>query len=120
MDPAAAAYIQAIAPQHRALFDRVHRLILHRYPEVTVGLSYAMPTYRVDDRSLIIGVWKHGLSWYAMEVAEVADIIDRHGLHTSKGTIHLGSDHADAMTDDEIGALVQVALGAPPGPGQPA
>ena len=39
MDPAAAQYIQAIDPRHRPLFDRLHHLILARYPGVTVWVG---------------------------------------------------------------------------------
>ena len=46
MDPAIAEYVNAIPPEHRPLFDRIHRLILDTCPDATVVLSYKMPTYR--------------------------------------------------------------------------
>ncbi len=113
MDAAAARYVDAIDPQHRPLFDRLHGLILRRHPGVAVGLSYGMPTYRVDGRSLVVGVWKHGLFLYGMEVVAAAEVIQRHGLRTSKGTIQIRAGDAASMSDDEIAALVHVALGGP-------
>lgn len=45
-------YIDGIAPEFRPLFDRVDRLTRALHPEATVGISYAMPTYRVGKRRL--------------------------------------------------------------------
>ena len=58
MDDAVRAYIEAIAPEHRPLFDRLHRLILDAHPEAAVVLSYQMPTYKVGRRRLFLAAWK--------------------------------------------------------------
>ncbi|MER6976802.1 hypothetical protein [Streptomyces carpinensis] len=50
-------YIDAIAPGHRSLFDRVSGLIPDEFPQASVALSYGMPTYRVGKRRLHIGVF---------------------------------------------------------------
>jgi hypothetical protein len=57
-------YIDAIAPEHRPLFDRLHRLVLEEHPDAAVVLSYKIPTYKVGHRRLFLGVWKHGVSIY--------------------------------------------------------
>jgi hypothetical protein len=44
IDPAAQEYIDAIAAEHRPLFDRVHGIIVAEHPEAEVGMSYGMPT----------------------------------------------------------------------------
>ena len=67
MNAEAQTYIDGIAPEHRPLFDRVHRLILEAYPEADVVLAYGMPTYRVGDRRLHVGVWRHGISVYGWD-----------------------------------------------------
>ena len=64
MDDAVRAYIDAIDPRHRPLFDRVHGLIMAAHPEGNVVISYKMPTYRVGARRLYAGAWKHGVSLY--------------------------------------------------------
>ncbi|MEA2590759.1 MAG: hypothetical protein QOD62_590, partial [Actinomycetota bacterium] len=48
-------YIDAIAPEHRPLFDRLHRLVLAVYPDAAVVLSYQIPTYKVGRRRLFVG-----------------------------------------------------------------
>jgi hypothetical protein len=62
MDDAVRDYIDAIVPQHRPLFDRLHRLILEAHPDAAVVLSYQLPTYKAGRRRLFVGVWKHGVS----------------------------------------------------------
>jgi hypothetical protein len=62
MDDAVRDYIDAMAPEHRPLFDRLHRLVLEAHPDAAVVLSYQIPTYKVGRRRLFVGVWKHGVS----------------------------------------------------------
>ena len=61
MDDAVGAYIDAIPPEHRPLFDRIHQLVLAAHPDAKVVFSYQMPTYKVGRRRLFVGVWKHGV-----------------------------------------------------------
>jgi uncharacterized protein YdhG (YjbR/CyaY superfamily) len=106
------SYIDGIAPEHRALFDRVHRLILRAYPEADVVLSYGMPTYRVGDRRLHVGVWRHGVSVYGWDKDAGAALLSRHpGLLGGKGTLRLRSQEADDVTNEELSALVRASLG---------
>jgi uncharacterized protein YdhG (YjbR/CyaY superfamily) len=111
MDEAVRAYIDGIAPAHRPLFDRVHRLILAAHPDAAVVLSYQMPTYKVGRRRLCVGAWQHGISIYGWQQDRDAGFTDRHPeLRTSKGTIRLRPQDAAGITDDELGGLVGGAL----------
>jgi uncharacterized protein YdhG (YjbR/CyaY superfamily) len=113
MDEAVRAYIDGIAPAHRPLFDRVHRLILAAHPDAAVVLSYQMPTYKVGRRRLCVGAWQHGISIYGWQQDRDAGFTDRHPeLRTSKGTIRLRPQDAAGITDDELGGLVGGALDA--------
>ena len=101
-------YVEAIPPEHRALFDRVHRLILEARPEAEVVLSYGMPTFRVGPRRLHVGVWKHGVSLYGWRDE---GFLARHPhLRAAKGTIRLRPEDADEVTDDELRALARTSL----------
>ena len=107
------AYIDGIAPAHRPLFDRVHRLILAAHPDAAVVLSYQMPTYKVGRRRLCVGAWQHGISIYGWQQDRDAGFTDRHPeLRTSKGTIRLRPQDAAGITDDDLGGLVSAALDA--------
>ena len=67
MDEAVRSYIGGVDPEHRPLFDRIHRLILAAHPEAAVVLSYRIPTYKVGRRRLYVGAWKHGISIYGWQ-----------------------------------------------------
>jgi uncharacterized protein YdhG (YjbR/CyaY superfamily) len=113
MDRAVKAYVDAIAPEHRPLFDRIERLVLEVHPEAEVVLSYKIPTYVVGRRRLFVGVWKHGLSVYGWDQGCDAGFIARHPeLKTSKGTIQLRPKDAAGITDEELRDLVHAALDA--------
>ena len=115
MDDAVRRYIDAIAPEHRPLFDRLHGLILEVHPDVTVVLSYQMPTYKVGRNRLFLGVWKHGVSVSGWRQGQDAGFTDRHpGLRSSKGTIKLRPEDATAIPDDELRALFRSALDPDP------
>src|SRR5665213_2317820 len=113
LDEAVQNYIDAIPPEHRPLFDRLHQLILGLYPETTVVLSYRMPTYKVGKGQLHIASWKHGISIYGWKQGVADDFITRHpDLKTSTGTIQLRPEDAVEIPDAELGELVHSALGA--------
>jgi uncharacterized protein YdhG (YjbR/CyaY superfamily) len=113
MDQAVADYINAIPAEHRALFDRVHRLILDACPDAAVVLSYKMPTYRLGIRRLHVGVWKHGVSLYGWKAHGDGGFTDRHPeSQTSTGTIRVRTDAAASIPDDDFRALARTALAA--------
>jgi len=113
MDQAVQTYIDGIDPANRPLFDRLDGLIRTAYPDVTVVLSYGMPTYRVGGHRLHLGAWKHGVSLYGWQQGRETDFTARHPeLKTSKGTIQLRPRDADGVTDDELLGLVRAALDA--------
>ncbi|MCX5054127.1 MULTISPECIES: DUF1801 domain-containing protein [unclassified Streptomyces] len=112
MDAEAKNYIDGIAPEHRALFDRVHRLILEAYPEANVVLAYGLPTYRVGNRKLHVGVWQHGVSVYGWDKGAGAGLTSRRPyLVSGKGTIRLRSQDAEGVTDGELSDLIRASLG---------
>ena len=104
-------YMESIAPEHRPLFDRIHRLVLEAHPEASVGISYQIPTYRVGQRRLFVGAWRHGVSIYGWGQGGDAGFTDRHPeLRTGRGTIRLRPEDAAGIGDDELRDLVRAAL----------
>ncbi len=113
IDPAVHDYIDKISPEYRPLFDRVHGLIIDSHPDVTVVISYQVPTYKVDDRRLYLGVWQHGISLYGWGKDRNDDFASRHpDLVTGKGTIQLRPDDAADIDDEELLGLIRGALSA--------
>jgi uncharacterized protein YdhG (YjbR/CyaY superfamily) len=112
MDSAVTTYIRAIPSEHRALFGRIHRLILEACPGATVVLSYNMPTYQLGTRRLHVGAWKHGVSLYGWKAHGDGGFTARHpDLQASTGTIRLRPD--TAIADNEVLDLARAALGSP-------
>jgi len=115
VDKAVRDYIDAIPSGHRALFNRLHRLILAAYPDAAVVLSYKMPTYKVGSSRLHVGAWKHGISIYGSQQGGGAGFTARHPeLKTSTGTIRLRPEDAAVIPDDELRDLVHSALSPRP------
>ena len=111
MDDAVRDYIDAIAPEHRPLFDRLHRLILEAQPDAAVVLSYQIPTYKVGRRRLFVGVWKHGVSIYGWGQDRDGGFTARHPeVKTNKGTIQLRPEDAAAIPDEEFRNLIHAVL----------
>ncbi len=111
MDDDVAAYIEAIDPDRRPLFDRVHRLVLEVEPDARVVLAYKMPTYVVGDRQLHVGVWKHGLSFYGWQAGRDGGLVARHPhLDNGRGTLKLPLAEAAEVSDDELRAFLAGAL----------
>jgi uncharacterized protein YdhG (YjbR/CyaY superfamily) len=111
MDDGVRKYVEAIAPEHRPLFDRLHHVVRRTHPEATLVLSYRIPTYKVGKRRLHVGVWNHGLSIYGWRQGREAPFTSRHPeTRTSKGTIQLRPEDAAVISDEELCVLVRAAL----------
>jgi uncharacterized protein YdhG (YjbR/CyaY superfamily) len=111
MDDAVAAYLDAITPEHRPLFDRVHALILDAQPDAAVSMSYGMPTYTVGKRRFHLGVWRHGLSVYGVGADRDAGFGARHQeMVGPRGTIKVRLADAAAIEDQEFRELASAAL----------
>jgi uncharacterized protein YdhG (YjbR/CyaY superfamily) len=111
MNDAVRAYIDGIASEHRALFDRLQRLVVEVHPEAEVVISYQIPTYKVGRRRLFVGVWKHGVSIYGWGQGHDAGFTARHPeLKTGRGTIQLRPEDAAGIPDEEFRDLVRAAL----------
>jgi len=111
MDGGVRAYIDAIGPEQRPLFDRLHGIVLAVHPDAEVVLSYGMPAFRVGARRLHIGVWKHGISVYGWRADRDDGFLERHPtLSSGKGTIRMRPTDAEGISDDELRAFLGGAL----------
>jgi hypothetical protein len=78
-----------------------------------MGISYNMPVYKVGDRRLYVGGWKHGLSLYGWKQGGDAGFTSRHPELTSgKGTIRLRPEDVSGIPDNELRDLARSALDA--------
>jgi Domain of unknown function (DU1801) len=111
VDPAVQSYIDGIGAGQRPLFERLHAIILATHPDAEVALSYGMPAYRVGERRLNLGAWKHGVSVYGWRRDNDGGFVARHpDLASGKGTIRIRPRQADAIADGELRGLLGGAL----------
>lgn len=111
MNADVAAYVDAIDPANRPLFDRVHRLIVEVCPDVELGFAYKMPTFTHGERGLHVAAWKHGLSLYGWSRDRDAGFAERHPeLAGPKGTLRLPPAAAEAIGDDELRDFLRATL----------
>jgi uncharacterized protein YdhG (YjbR/CyaY superfamily) len=111
MDDAVRSYVEAITPEHRPLFARLHDLIVRLHPDADLVLSYRMPTYKVGRHRLYVGTWKHGISIYGWQQGKEAAFAAKHPkAKTSKGTIRLRPEDFAVVSDEDLSVLVHAAL----------
>ena len=105
-------YVDAIEPEHRPLFDRLHGLVLQEHPDAQLLMLYKMPAYKVEGRRLFIGAWKHGISMYGWSNDRDAGFTARHPkLKRGAGTIQLRPEDAADIPDQEFRDLIRAVLG---------
>lgn len=109
--PDVRAYLEAVDPEHRPMWDRVEGLIRALHPEVELIITYDLPTFVVGEHRLPVGVWKHGLSLYGLHERNDAGFISRHPeLSSGRGTVKLPTKRAAEFTDEELRATLQAVL----------
>lgn len=104
------AYIAAIPPARRPLFDRLHALVLSVHPEAAVVTSYGMPTFKVGKRRLHLAAWSHGISIYGVQEDRDGGFTARHPELRIKGTLKFGEEAAALISDQEFTELFRAAL----------
>jgi hypothetical protein len=96
--------------EYRAVFDRLHRLMVATCPDAELVLSYGMPTFRIGRRRLNIGAWQHGLSLYVSPNRDGGFSARHPTLAAGKGTLKLRSADAADIPDAEFQDLIRAAL----------
>lgn len=110
--PDVQSYIDGIAPEHRAMWDRIEGLVRELHPDVELRITYDMPTFIVGQRRLPVGVWKHGLSLYGLSESNDAGFIARHPeLSSGRGTVKLPTTRAGDFSGEELTATLAAVLG---------
>jgi uncharacterized protein YdhG (YjbR/CyaY superfamily) len=98
------AYFNALPADRKPLAEQLHGIILALFPEVTVDLSYRMPTYRVGKGWVALANQKHYVSLYTCSTHHLTWFRKRHPeIRTGKGCINFRPD-----VDLPVGAVEQV------------
>lgn len=83
-------YVNAVPKDRKPLFDKLQALILSRYPNAEVVMSYQIPTYRAKSGWVGLGYWRDGVSLYTNGPSHIAEFKAKYpAIKTGKGSINL-------------------------------
>jgi uncharacterized protein YdhG (YjbR/CyaY superfamily) len=104
------AYVDALDPAHRRLFDHLHRLVLEEVPDADVVISYQIPLYRRGGRHVGLNARRpDGVTLTATSPDHIEEFRRRHPeFRTGKASIRFGL--ADELPDDDIREVVRRAV----------
>src|SRR5438094_4487802 len=87
-------YLTKVKPDQRATLEKLRRTILATAPEAEECISYGIPAFRLNGRSLVFfGAWANHCSFYPGSSATLKKFQkDLKDFQTSKGTIRFTPD----------------------------
>ena len=96
-----ASYIAAQPKERRAALERVRRVILRAVPTAEEGISYKIPTYKLQGRAVIyFAGWKEHYSLYPV----TADVVE--ALGDSLGEVEIKNSTIRFPFDEPIPATL--------------
>jgi hypothetical protein len=105
------SYIEQVRPEHRALFDRLHQLVLASFGGDEVVLSYKMPAYLGPKDRVSLSDGPKGVSISTRVPEPVADFHARQPqFKVGKVSVLFRPDQE--LPADDVTALVRQATGA--------
>ncbi|NJM40136.1 MAG: DUF1801 domain-containing protein [Anaerolineae bacterium] len=57
MDAEVKTYIESATDDRRALYDKLHEIILKQYPKAELVISYSIPTYKAKTGHVCLAYW---------------------------------------------------------------
>src|SRR5204863_7229899 len=88
-------YLTKVKPDQRATLEKLRRTILATAPEAEECISYGIPAFRLNGRSLVFfGAWANHCSFYPGSSTMLKNFRDDlKGFQISKGTIRFSPDN---------------------------
>ena len=109
LGPGVQEYVDALGPEHRRLFDRLHALILDVGPHAEVVIAYQIPLYRVGKLHVGLNARRpDGVTLTTTSPDHIAEYQRRHPrAATNKASIKFAFD--DVLDESAIRAVVRRA-----------
>jgi len=87
-------YLAGVKPDQRAALEELRRTIRAAAPKAEECISYGLPAFRLDGRSLVFfAAWANHCSFYPGSSATLKEFRDDlRGFQTSKGTVRFSPD----------------------------
>ena len=88
-------YLARVSPDQRALLQKLRKTIRTVAPKVEEGISYGIPAFRLNGRSLVFfGAWANHCAFYPGSSATLEKIRnDLKGFQITKGTVRFSPDN---------------------------
>lgn len=82
-------YIDAVTDERKALFGKLHDLIVDVYPDAEILIWYGVPTYRAKLANVCLAYWKDGVSLSTNDADHIAAFkVDNPTIKTGKVSIN--------------------------------
>ncbi len=104
------AYFKSIPDHRRDRFLSIHNLILTINPDVSVDMSYKMPTYRTVNGWMALANQKNYISLYTCAASHLESYKQKHPEQkTGKGCINFRD--GDEIHHDDLESVITHAIG---------
>jgi uncharacterized protein YdhG (YjbR/CyaY superfamily) len=109
MTDIAREYMDKGTGEQRALFERLHNLIMGVYPAAENSISYGLLKYAADKRHVWLGFRKDGISLYTQFIPLITAFREKHPhLKYGKGCINFRLK--DVIPEEDVRSLIESVL----------
>jgi len=114
MDEAVQDYFDKVPEAQREKVEKLHSLILKRFPEANVDMQYKMPTYKYGEGWVAVANQKSYVSLYTCSAMHLEKFRTAHpGIKTGKGCINFRAK--DEIPEAAVQEVVEHAMLHPKG-----
>ncbi len=105
-------YFATVPESRKPLVERLHGLIVGRYPNAKIDLSYRMPTYKVGEGWIALANQKSYVSLYTCGAHHLAKFKKQYpSIRTGTGCINFRL--SDEVADEAIEQVIEHAMEHP-------
>lgn len=103
------AYIGRVTDDRRALYDKLHEIILKQYPKADLVMWYGLPTYKAKAGRVCLAYWKSGVTLSSHDAAHVAEFKAQHP-EIKVGTVSISFKTTDKIPLADLKKVIKQAM----------
>jgi uncharacterized protein YdhG (YjbR/CyaY superfamily) len=109
MDAEVKAYIERATDDRRALYDKLHEIILKQYPKADLVMWYGVPTYKTKTGRVCLAFWKSGVTLSSYDAAHVAEFKAQHP-EIKAGTVSVSFKASDKIPLAALKNVIKLSM----------
>lgn len=109
MDAEVKTYIESATDDRRALYDKLHEIILKQYPKAELVISYSIPTYKAKTGHVCLAYWKSGVTLCSYNDAHVAEFKVQHPKIKS-GKVSVSFKTTDNIPVADVKKVIKLSM----------